>query len=122
MPTSKRHIDQAVANASVARRLIKTTNMPLHLDWAMVALFYSALHYVDAVLCPTHPKRHGDRDNQIVFEGKTQGVWEHYRVLKNRSRRVRYDCEPMRDEQELADLWNEDYEPLVNHLKAQLPP
>lgn len=65
-------------------------------DWAVVALFYAAVHYVEAHLAknapPVHSSNHEKRDNAITSSAVLKPLWKNYRELKNQSRLARYEA------------------------------
>ncbi len=89
MNTMQEHIDKAVHN----REFLSTLDASRFPDWAIVALFYRALHVTSAVVHArgddhgtSHPsrqravERHFGSDNALAYE-----------QLYSRSRLVRYD-------------------------------
>jgi len=76
------------------------------LDWAVTALFYAALHYVDAYLAKQeeHPHNHEQRRYAVglYFDAETAAC---YGALEKASRRTRYDCfDPTADEYDKTKL------------------
>ncbi len=73
--------------------------LPLsHTDWVIMARFYSALHYVDAVLASTpgipggyHPKSHRKREFLITHSTILKPLAKSYMHLHQRCDDVRYD-------------------------------
>jgi len=65
----------------------------LQVDWAIVILFYSALHYIDSFLAGKykHPKSHELRDTEVESNGTLHPIYNDYRRLKDGSRQARYD-------------------------------
>lgn len=63
-------------------------------DWAVVALFYAAVHYVEAHFAknvpPVHSQNHDRRDSAIASSKVLKPQWKNYRELKNQSRAARY--------------------------------
>ncbi|MBU0609046.1 MAG: hypothetical protein KKI08_14265 [Armatimonadetes bacterium] len=73
----------------------------VYLDWEVTALFYAAVHLVDAALAglSIHPTCHVQKDpakdpgrNNLV-EQRYRLVWCDYRGLSELSRRARYDAD-----------------------------
>ncbi len=64
------------------------------LDWAVSALFYTALHLIQACLLEIasdafdFPKNHEQRD--VFIRRKLSNVWLPYNFLQNQSTRARY--------------------------------
>ena len=66
------------------------------LDWAVTALFFSALHYVDAYLATlgsvgVHPRTHAIRTSLVAKDAVLSSVRVEYEHLKTRSQDARYD-------------------------------
>lgn len=90
MPALKKHIQQAEKNEEFFSSFnLKNTRF---LDWAITALFYSALHYVDAYLATKsqHPFNHRDRGQWLTKEQNLKYIYYDYEELKNRSEDARY--------------------------------
>lgn len=88
MPGKAEHLARAEANARFSG--IHASNGPF-LDWAVTALFYSALHYVDAYLAtlgPTgvHPRTHGIRTALVAKDTVLSSVRVEYEHLKSRAK------------------------------------
>lgn len=96
------HVKRAEHDKRVAEHLRNETEFE---DWALIALYYSALHLVDSVLAddPTlpkderNPRKHsgsqpGQRGrNNLVGALFPAGPRKAYRSLEDLSRRTRYD-------------------------------
>jgi hypothetical protein len=90
MPAAETHRACAAYNEEFYAKLDQTVDG----GWAVTALFYSALHYVDAFLAErenAHPGDHGERDRMIKANHTTDGVRNHYRRLQDKSRDARYN-------------------------------
>jgi hypothetical protein len=95
------HLAQARGNLAVARRLLAAgpvdadpVNYYAH-QWAAVAVFYCAVHLIDAQLLRhgARPRDHNQRD-QLIVAGPAavpEDVYRAYRFLYRRSREVRYE-------------------------------
>lgn len=79
----KGHIQQAKHNEQLAEFLNDTP----YGDWRATALFYAALHYVQAYFLsrtpPQHYSTHFDRDTAIENDPHIGGIWSDYRSLKD---------------------------------------
>lgn len=77
-------------------------------DWSIVALYYSALHFMDSVLCDEpeipkderHPRKHsgmevGNRGRHQLVASYCRAANRPYRKLEQMSRRTRYDVEKL---------------------------
>ncbi len=102
------HIARAEYNKGVAQHLRHQTEYE---DWALVALYYSALHFVDSVLADDpdlpkderNPRKHsgnvpGERGRNQLVSARCKPVRSDYRKLEELSRRTRYDAAMLRKE------------------------
>ncbi len=88
-PSRQDHINQAVHNEALSRSLQAGS----YTDWAVTALFYAALHLLDAVLSPQgRLKSHPKRVNFVFSSPDFSSVAAHYQELLDRSQDARYDC------------------------------
>ena len=88
MPLQAEHISKADRNEAFAVTVSKTA----YLDWAVTIIFYSALHYVDAVLAVSgiHPDNHAQRGAAIGTNATLRVVRGEYRILETLSQNARY--------------------------------
>lgn len=90
MPYRDDHLGQAQHN----REFFDSINVALYPDWAVTALVYAGLHYIDAFLAiqnpPIHPGRHDIRDNLVARLAELRPISNNYWALKNSSRTARY--------------------------------
>lgn len=90
MPTLNQHLPVAESNERFVESI---TFLPARFpNWEITALFYSALHYVDAFLSTQgiHPRSHDSRIRSIRTYIET---WEDYRDLYQLSLGARYNTE-----------------------------
>ena len=88
MPDLNQHLSLAESNERFAESIAALpTRFP---DWEITALFYSALHYVDAFLSTQniHPRNHDSRIRSIRSFIR---AWDDYRDLYNLSLDTRYN-------------------------------
>jgi len=119
MPTKGEHLKQAKHNERfVADYSLIRTN---YNDWAVVAIFHAALHYVEAYFFKhwnLHHTNHGDRDNAIY---KCLGrIYDDYFDLKNDARGARYDMKrfPLQEiEEEIIPLLDNIKQYIISQLK-----
>ncbi len=90
MPSSARHVQQALHNYAVYQYL-NASSQPAT-DWQVTMLFYAALHYVDAYLgkMNVHPRSHEDRDAYVSVVADLRRVASSYLQLRDRSMDARY--------------------------------
>ena len=89
MPTSQEHLAQARRNEEF---LVTIRALPVrYAEWETVALFYSALHYVDAFLATLgeHPRNHRIR---IARVNSATALQHEYQDLFDASMEARYEA------------------------------
>jgi hypothetical protein len=93
VPTATEHLDWAARCEAVSAALEST-----HPEWAITALFYAALHYVDALFATQQTKRRLPQDyenhsarNTAVRE-RIRRHWRNYQALYEDSLSARYEC------------------------------
>lgn len=94
MSSESKHIERAENNESFYNQFNLATTP--FIDWAITALFYSALHYIDAYLAKypaggIHPASHGKREKFLACDNFTQNIYPSYRELRDRSEDARYN-------------------------------
>ena len=89
MSTSAQHKDRAEHNEFLRDEL----DNPFW-DWAVIATFYAAVHYVEAYLAknvpPVHSRNHEYRDSHIQRDPKIKAIYDDYKLLKTESHDARY--------------------------------
>jgi hypothetical protein len=95
---TSQHLGKADHHRDVARALIgqlaPQISQPLPTDWALVAGFYSAVHYVNAYVWETHgydPGSHPNRTALVGAEPALRTASIAYRRLQDWAYRARYD-------------------------------
>ena len=98
MPTRKEHFQKAEGNRNFAES-IALTSQP-HIEWALTALFYAAVHFVEAYLADTgqHLKTHKTRDNVVARDSQLRRFFKQYQDLKYYGEAARYEIVPFRPE------------------------
>src|SRR5437660_26588 len=93
MASTAQHVDQAERNERLYRLLQQ--DQAGWTDWQITALFYSAVHYVDAYLVSIgepEPRSHEARALAIArIQLLRQSVAIHFTALKDFSRDARYN-------------------------------
>lgn len=119
MPSRDDHLSQAQHNLEFGESL----DAAKYSDWVATALFYTALHYVDAFLDTKgyHPGKHDVRDGFVAKVQELRPIYDHYRALKDSSRTARYYCPPAFPPQHLRDLRNIHLERIRSTLRAYIP-
>ena len=92
MPTKQQHITKADGTASFATSL--SLDSQTKVDWALVCLFYAALHYIEAYLATTgrHERSHQTRDGIVGRDGNLKPIFDEYEELKFYGYNARYEC------------------------------
>jgi hypothetical protein len=97
MSRDDQHRTRAERNEQFAESLDKTD--PIRENWAVVAAFYSALHYVEQFLSKhgTPCENHEARNEQFKGDARIQRAYSSYHYLYSLSRKARYQCETLPD-------------------------
>lgn len=90
MPNKDEHIKKAQEDELFVDSL--DFQKPGHLDWAITALFYAALHYIEAYFATRkfHSADHRTRDSSIQRDVSIRHLYKDYNELKNFSINARY--------------------------------
>ena len=96
-------------------------------EWAIVTLFYSIVHYVDAVLSQDdslpgvfrQPYNHGTRRDAILKCEALLPIRAKYLQLETRSMQARYDQTSFPDGA-LTDIKDNLFRPIQNHIRKHL--
>jgi hypothetical protein len=94
MPLENDHLTQAKANEEFAEFLLNNTEKRF-LGWAVVSLFYAAVHYGRAFLRSYNAPAitsHPGFETHFLRVSSNQAAYNLYRRLKDESERARYDC------------------------------
>jgi hypothetical protein len=115
MPTQQEHLAKAERNAAFAKTL--DLSDVAGIEWAMVSLFYSSLHYVEAYLVkigqPT--KSHVSRDTRFRMDKHLKSIAYEYWDLKNFGYRARYEVPNFK----ASDVIDEAF-PALDKVKATI--
>jgi hypothetical protein len=89
--TKDEHLAKAEANESFADNL--QLNSPVDVDWALTALFYAAVHYVQAYFANIGRDfvTHTNRCSAIQKDPNLKAAYGEYRELMSLSRDARYE-------------------------------
>ncbi len=90
MPTKAEHQRKAEHDERFVSSLDVATTP--YLDWAITALFYSGLHYVEAYFATrgVHSADHRTRDSAVQRDVSIKQLYNDYSELKNFSINARY--------------------------------
>jgi hypothetical protein len=94
LETSYRHINWARQNEEFAKSLDPKFNIDA--NWAITAVFYAAVHYVDAYFAARgqRPVDHDEREQKLNRDDFFASVRKIYKELKRLSREARYEMAP----------------------------
>ena len=78
----EKHISKAVHNEEFWQSI--NTDESKYPDWAVTGIFYSAMHYIDAVFARDgkHLKTHDEADTRIAMHGDLVKIYPEYCRLK----------------------------------------
>jgi hypothetical protein len=96
-------------------------------EWGVVVLFYSAVHYVDAMLAREirlrrelqHPQEHFERSTGVAQSLTLKAIYSAYKRLHDRSRDARYNCTSFKAGV-LSDLETTCFEPIKHCVRTAL--
>jgi uncharacterized protein (UPF0332 family) len=120
MSNVNKHIQQAEKNERFFNNFdLKNTHF---LDWAITALFYSALHYVDAYLAKKsqHPFNHRNRGQWLTKEQNLKYIYCDYEELKNRSEDARYKIVQF-PPRFVSSLKAKEFTHVKSHIRSLIP-
>jgi hypothetical protein len=114
MASAEEHRDQAERNEDVAQLLVDSG----FFDWAMTAMFYSALNLVQAYFVEhgISATSHGQRLLRILGTPDLVAIIDHYKLLKTRSESARYECRRF-TANEYVETRARFFEPLQQHMQ-----
>src|ERR1022692_3590095 len=92
MPREDEHLQKAIHNESFADSLDLSERC--NLEWAITALFYSAIHYIEAYFarCGVHCLDHNQRAREIDRDPSIRLIFQDYRELQTLSTAARYSA------------------------------
>jgi hypothetical protein len=92
------HLDKARENERFAGTIDTTTLCAL--EWAVIANFYAALHYVQAYFAARKIsfKLHTNRATAIARDEKLKTIYPDYRAMQDASEAARYEVNTIRRE------------------------
>lgn len=119
MPTKEQHVTKADGCAALALSFPLDTQS--RIDWALVILFYAALHYVEAYLAKSniHLRSHTTRDNAMSRDASLRRVFREYSDLKFYGYNARYEFSTFRAT-DVTDYALKHYAAIKAHLTPLL--
>ena len=115
MPREDQHQQRAERNEEFAESLDST--QAVQENWAVVAAFYSALHYVQTYFAKysVEAATHDQRFDQIKRDKKLQAALTSYKYLYTLSRTARYHCSGLP-----AEAYTKHAKPQLQAVKRQI--
>lgn len=91
MPSKQDHKTKADGNAAFALSL--NLDSQTRIDWALIVLFYAAMHYVEAYLAAMsiHLRSHTTRDSYLGRDSNLRPIYAEYQDLKYYGYNARYE-------------------------------
>lgn len=91
MPSTQEHLAKADRNAAFALSL--PLDSQARIDWALIILFYAALHYVEAYLAKMgqHLRSHTARDLIVGRDSNLKKIYTEYQNLRFYGYNARYE-------------------------------
>lgn len=133
MPPRQPHVDRAAQNEGFFLSLPLATTP--YLDWAVVSLYYAALHWLEAFLADYnapigthqpnpnggghHPRRRGERTRAISHVAALSPIFASYQELHDRAEDARYNLLPFTDTH-VQTLYQTEYLTVRNHIQPLL--
>ena len=93
MATKTEHLTKSANNETFAGSL--DTSSATGIEWKLTALFYAAVHYIQAYLIGSSKgpiTNHSQRDSAIFRDAKIRPIYVDYQELKTHSRDARYEA------------------------------
>jgi HEPN domain-containing protein len=117
LATEAQHAAQSEHNLLVAGRLADADAY----DWAITALFYAALHLLQAYLTRTgiHVTTHMARDRYMRAATDLLPILSDYRALRDASEHARYECRAFSGP-EFLSIRDNAFLAITSHLRSLL--
>ena len=123
MPNALDHLEQAERNEDFYTELSKLNPAgPEYTEWELVALFYAALHYVDAWLARSegsHPRNHRQRLDMVMKRSAFRPISEDYATLYRLSIRARYEMERLAPDA-IRNIESNEFLNIKRHIRTLL--
>ena len=122
MATKEQHAAKADNNVAFAKSI--ELKSQVNIDWALTALFYSGVHYVDAYLVkkgtlPHLYDTHAKREKMIETDSSLRTVKNEYYDLKHFGMNARYFCNITRADKVTGEALPA-LEAIQKHIKGKL--
>ncbi len=117
MSNEKAHLIKAVRNEEFYENVLE-----LNSDWAVVGLFYSAVHYIEAFLAKRinmHSDNHEARKLYVNQLSDLNPIYKEYSELQTISYNIRYSTfNPNRDK--AMEIKRDTFDPIKTHMEKLL--
>jgi uncharacterized protein (UPF0332 family) len=115
MPTEEQHLAQYERNVLISQHLAEASDY----DWAVTALFYAALHLVQAWFVTRNFSvgNHRRRDNEMLASTYLQPILDEYRALRTHSENARYNCR-LFSQREFEEIRSGSFATVVAHMES----
>lgn len=119
MPSKDQHVTKADGSAALASSFVLDNQS--RIDWALVMLFYAAMHYVEAYLAKSnvHLRSHTTRDNAISRDAALRKIFKEYSDLKYFGYNARYEVSGFKAT-DVTNVALKHYTTIKNHLSPLL--
>ena len=118
MPSKAQYQLQALKNENFFGEFdLQTTP---YADWALVAIFYAALHHVESYFSTTaagNARNHSDRYGRIRNDPKISMLSKPYQELRRRCDNARYDLVPI-PAATVADLFQDEFQTIKKQIST----
>lgn len=118
MPGKVKHLNQYERNKALSNSVPLTNDE--NRDWRITLMFYAAIHLLEASYSNLkHNKTHSDRKDFLKVTNPYNSILTDYESLEALSRKARYDCFNIRQNQlEVAQKNMDNIEQFVNTLES----
>jgi hypothetical protein len=115
LPSKQEHVAKAEGNARFASSL--SLDDPARIDWALIATFYAAMHYVEAYLATQglHVRSHTTRDGYVGRDAHLKKIYSQYQDLKYYGYNARYEMNPFQSS-DVTHYATPDLETIRGHI------
>jgi hypothetical protein len=119
LPSQQEHMQKAAGNAAFALSIPLTDQT--RIDWALVILFYAAVHYIEAYLASSgqHLKNHTTRDSMVGRDSSLRPVFADYQDLKFYGFNARYEVSGF-SAHDITDVASKACARIESHIKSIL--
>jgi hypothetical protein len=95
MPNSAQHQAKIQHNQNFLKQFVTQNNVTMFPDWAIVVIFYIAVHYIELYMWTYQKKNltsHNQRNQALINDNNLFPMYQDYSRLYDLSRDARYNC------------------------------